>query len=164
MPPRSLRGKALICLETMFAVVKPSAAPGSEIREVPIPQFGFRGDVLVKVQVASILRDRLTYLQTGIVGRRGAFHPPLIPGHDVLRRRWRPWAAKVTSVKEGDFRLRPKCTWLAGKCFSVPHRRKSAHLPEREDHWRRRPMGHLAEYVVIPESNIWKLDPAIPQE
>src|SRR5438309_5332938 len=24
--------------------------------------------------------------------------------------------------------------------------------------------GAFAEYVVIPESNIWKLDPAIPQE
>jgi len=44
----------------------------------------------------------------------------------------------------------------------VPHWR-SSHLPEREDH-RRRYQRSFAEYVVIPESNIWKLDPAIPQE
>ena len=38
---------------TMLAVVKPEPAPGTEIREVPKPQFG-PTDVLVKVKMASI--------------------------------------------------------------------------------------------------------------
>ena len=33
--------------KTMLAVVKPEAAPGTEIREVKVPAFG-RNDVLVK--------------------------------------------------------------------------------------------------------------------
>ena len=38
---------------TMLAVVKPTSAPGIEIREVPKPQFGLT-EVLVKVKMASI--------------------------------------------------------------------------------------------------------------
>jgi threonine 3-dehydrogenase len=37
----------------MQAVLKASSAPGAEVREVKVPQFG-RSDVLVKVKVASI--------------------------------------------------------------------------------------------------------------
>ncbi len=39
--------------KTMQAVVKPNPAPGAEIREVKVPEFG-RNEVLVKVIVASI--------------------------------------------------------------------------------------------------------------
>ena len=38
---------------SMLAVVKPTSAPGSEVRPVPKPEFG-PTDVLVKVKVASI--------------------------------------------------------------------------------------------------------------
>ena len=39
--------------KTMQAVVKAHPAPGAEIREVKVPEFG-RNEVLVKVKVASI--------------------------------------------------------------------------------------------------------------
>jgi threonine 3-dehydrogenase len=39
--------------ETMLAVVKPEAAPGADVRQMPVPQIG-PDDVLVKVKVASV--------------------------------------------------------------------------------------------------------------
>jgi hypothetical protein len=39
--------------ETMLAVVKPEAAPGADVRQMPRPEIG-PDDVLVKVKVASV--------------------------------------------------------------------------------------------------------------
>jgi threonine 3-dehydrogenase len=85
---------------TMFAVVKPSAAPGSEIREVPIPQFGAR-EVLVKVKVASICGTDL-HIYNWDRWAQGRIHPPLIPGHEFCGE-VAAFGSEVTSVKEGDF-------------------------------------------------------------
>src|SRR5580658_3117851 len=113
---------------TMFAVVKPHAAPGAEIREVKVPACGQR-DVLVKVKVASICGTDL-HIYNWDRWAQNRIHPPLIPGHEFCGE-VAAFGDEVTSVKEGDF--------------------VSAE-------------GAFAEYVVIPESNIWKLDPAIPTE
>jgi D-arabinose 1-dehydrogenase-like Zn-dependent alcohol dehydrogenase len=57
--------------ETMQAIVKPKAAPGSELRQVPRPEIG-PTDVLVKVKVASICGTDL-HIYEWDVGRRNAF-------------------------------------------------------------------------------------------
>ena len=66
--------------KTMQAVVKPSPAPGAEIREVKIPEFG-RTDVLVSVKVASICGTDL-HIYEWDRWAQGRIHPPLIPGHE----------------------------------------------------------------------------------
>ena len=70
---------------TMLAVMKPEAAPGSEIREVPIPKFG-PNEVLVKVKVASICGTDLHIYNWDQWAQR-RIKPPLIPGSRILRRR-----------------------------------------------------------------------------
>src|SRR5260370_8332611 len=65
--------------KTMQAVVKPSPAPGAEIREVKVPEFG-RTDVLVKVKVASICGTDL-HIYEWDRWAQGPIHPTLIPGH-----------------------------------------------------------------------------------
>ena len=143
---------------TMLAVVKPEAAPGAEIREVKIPAFG-RTDVLVKVKVASICGTDL-HIYEWDRWAQGRIHPPLIPGHEFCGEVV-AFGDEVTSVKEGDF-VSAEMHVACGKCFQC--RTGEAHICQSVKIIGVDADGAFAEYVVIPESNIWKLDPAIPQE
>jgi threonine 3-dehydrogenase len=144
--------------KTMFAVVKPEAAPGAEIREVPIPTYG-RTDVLVKVKVASICGTDL-HIYEWDRWAQGRIHPPLIPGHEFCGEVV-AFGDEVTSVKEGDF-VSAEMHVACGKC--VQCRTGEAHICQSVKIIGVDTDGAFAEYVVIPESNIWKLDPAIPEE
>ena len=143
---------------TMLAVVKPTASPGAEIREVPIPQFGPR-EVLVKVKVASICGTDL-HIYNWDRWAQGRIHPPLIPGHEFCGE-VAAFGSEVTSVKEGDF-VSAEMHVACGKCLQC--RTGDAHVCQNVKIIGVDANGAFAEYVVIPESNIWKLDPAIPQE
>ena len=143
---------------TMLAVVKPEAAPGAEVREVKVPTFG-RTDVLVKVNVASVCGTDLHIFEWDRWAA-GRIHPPLIPGHEFCG----TVAAvgnEVTSVKEGDF-VSAEMHVACGKCLQC--RIGEAHICQNVKILGVDANGAFAEYVVIPESNIWKLDPAIPVE
>jgi threonine 3-dehydrogenase len=143
---------------TMLAVVKPQAAPGAEIREVKIPSFG-RKDVLVKVKVASICGTDL-HIYEWDRWAQGRIKPPLIPGHEFCGE-VAAFGDEVTSVKEGDF-VSAEMHVACGKC--VLCRTGEAHICPNVKIIGVDADGAFAEYVVIPETNIWKLDPAIPQE
>jgi threonine 3-dehydrogenase len=143
---------------TMFAVVKPEAAPGAEIREVKIPGYG-RTEVLVKVKVASICGTDL-HIYEWDHWAQGRIHPPLIPGHEFCGEVV-AFGDEVTSVKEGDF-VSAEMHVACGKCLQC--RTGEAHICQNVKIIGVDTDGAFAEYVVIPESNIWKLDPAIPQE
>ena len=141
---------------TMLAVVKPEAAPGAEIREVKIPAFG-RTDVLVKVKVASICGTDL-HIYNWDRWAQNRIHPPLIPGHEFCGE-VAAFGDEVTSVKEGDF-VSAEMHVACGKCLQC--RTGEAHICQNVKIIGVDADGAFAEYVVIPESNIWKLDPAIP--
>jgi threonine 3-dehydrogenase len=143
---------------TMLAVVKPEAAPGAEVREVKIPSYG-RNDVLVKVKVASICGTDL-HIYEWDRWAQGRIHPPLIPGHEFCGEVV-AFGDEVTSVKEGDF-VSAEMHVACGKCLLC--RTGEAHICQNVKIIGVDSDGAFAEYVVIPESNIWKLDPAIPQE
>src|ERR1700684_1409489 len=144
--------------DTMLAVVKPEPAPGTEIRQVPIPKFG-PSDVLVKVEVASICGTDLHIYQWDQWAQR-RIHPPLIPGHELCGT-VEAVGQKVTAVKEGDF-VSAEMHVACGKCLQC--RIGEAHICQHVKIIGVDSDGAFAEYVVIPESNIWKLDPAIPPE
>src|SRR5580658_8180340 len=143
---------------TMLAVVKPEAAAGAEIREVKIPAFG-PGDVLVKVKVASICGTDL-HIYNWDRWAQKRIHPPLIPGHEFCGE-VSAFGAEVTSVKAGDF-VSAEMHVACGKCLQC--RTGEAHICQNVKIIGVDADGAFAEYVVIPETNIWKLDPAIPQE
>jgi threonine 3-dehydrogenase len=142
----------------MLAVVKPKAAPGAEIREVKVPGFG-RNDVLVKVKVASICGTDL-HIYEWDRWAQGRIHPPLIPGHEFCGEVV-AFGDEVTTVKEGDF-VSAEMHVACGKCLQC--RTGEAHICQNVKIIGVDADGAFAEYVVIPESNIWKLDPAIPKE
>ncbi len=144
--------------ETMLAVVKPKHAPGSEIREVKIPNFG-RTDVLVKVRVASVCGTDL-HIYNWDKWAQHRIHPPLIPGHEFCGEVF-AYGDEVTTVKQGDF-VSAEMHVACGKCFQC--RTGEAHICQKVKIIGVDADGAFAEYVCIPESNIWKLDPEIPQE
>src|SRR5437868_12630035 len=144
--------------KTMLAVVKAEAAPGADIREVKVPGFG-RTDVLVKVKVASICGTDL-HIYEWDRWAQGRIHPPLIPGHEFCGEVV-AYGNEVTSVKEGDF-VSAEMHIACGKCLQC--RTGEAHICQNVKIIGVDTDGAFAEYVVIPESNIWKLDPAIPLE
>ena len=144
--------------KTMLAVMKPEAKPGVEIRDVSVPQIG-PTDVLVKVKVASICGTDL-HIYNWDRWAQGRIHPPLIPGHEFCGEVV-AYGSEVTSVKEGDF-VSAEMHVACGKCLQC--RTGEAHICQFVKIIGVDADGAFAEYVRIPESNIWKLDPAIPQE
>jgi len=144
--------------ETMLAVVKPEAAPGAEVREVLIPKFG-PTDVLVKVDVASVCGTDL-HIYNWDPWAQHRIHPPLIPGHEFCGH-VAAVGDEVTTVQEGDF-VSAEMHVACGKCLQC--RTGEAHICQNVKIIGVDANGAFAEYVCIPESNIWKLDPAIPKE
>jgi threonine 3-dehydrogenase len=144
--------------ETMLAIVKAEAKAGAEIREVQVPKIGLT-DVLVKVKVASVCGTDL-HIYNWDAWAQNRIHPPLIPGHEFCGH-VAGVGAEVTSVKEGDF-VSAEMHVACGKCLQC--RTGEAHICQNVSIIGVDANGAFAEYVVIPESNIWKLDPEIPQE
>jgi threonine 3-dehydrogenase len=144
--------------KTMMAVVKAEAAPGAEVREVKIPEYG-RTDVLVKVKMASICGTDL-HIYEWDRWAQNRIHPPLIPGHEFCGEVV-AFGDEVTSVKEGDF-VSAEMHVACGKCLQC--RTGEAHICQHVKIIGVDADGAFAEYVVIPETNIWKLDPEIPKE
>ena len=144
--------------ETMLAVVKAEAKAGAEVREVAVPKYG-PTDVLVKVKVASVCGTDL-HIYNWDAWAQSRIHPPLIPGHEFCGH-VAAVGNEVTSVKEGDF-VSAEMHVACGKCLQC--RTGEAHICQHVSIIGVDANGAFAEYVVIPESNIWKLDPSIPQE
>src|SRR6201989_1299486 len=144
--------------DTMLAVVKPNPAPGAEIRQVKVPEIGL-SDVLVKVDVASVCGTDL-HIYNWDPWAQNRIHPPLIPGHEFCGH-VAAVGKEVTTVKEGDF-VSAEMPVACGKCLLC--RTGEAHICQNVKIIGVDADGAFAEYVVIPESNVWKLDPAIPVE
>jgi threonine 3-dehydrogenase len=144
--------------ETMMAIVKPEPKAGADVRDVPKPQIGPR-DVLVKVKVASICGTDL-HIYNWDQWAQNRIHPPLVPGHEFCGH-VAAIGREVTTVKEGDF-VSAEMHVNCGKCFQC--RTGQAHICQFVKIIGVDADGAFAEYVRIPESNIWKLDSAIPAD
>lgn len=142
----------------MLAVIKPQAAPGAEIREVPVPKFG-DDEVLVKVKVAGICGTDV-HIYDWNNWAAGRIKPPLVPGHEFCGE-VAAVGKDVTTVKEGDF-VSAEMHVACGKCYQC--RIGEAHICRNVTIIGIDSNGAFAEFVVIPESNIWKIDPSIPAE
>jgi threonine 3-dehydrogenase len=142
----------------MLAVVKSEAAPGADLRDVKIPEIG-PSDVLVKVKVASVCGTDL-HIYNWDSWAQHRIRPPLIPGHEFCGE-VAAIGAEVTTVKEGDF-VSAEMHVNCGKCYQC--RTGESHICQNVRIIGVDADGAFAQYVRIPESNIWKLDPAIPQE
>ena len=133
----------------MQALVKTHAAPGLELRDVPVPTVGIN-DVLVRVQKTGICGTDL-HIESWDAWAQGAITTPLTVGHEFVGEIVEV-GANVTDFASGDL-VSGEGHVVCGRCrHCLAGRRhlcaKSIGLGVGRD-------GAFAEYVVLPMTNIW---------
>src|SRR5271168_1452106 len=142
---------------TMKALRKMSAGRGLSMETAPVPTIG-AADVLVRVKTASICGTDL-HIYGWDRWSQGRIKPPITLGHEfcgVVER----VGEDVTAVKAGDF-VSAEMHVNCGHCHQC--RLGEAHICQNLRIIGIDQDGAFAEFVKIPASNIWKLDPAIPE-
>ncbi len=142
---------------TMKALRKMQAGRGLSMETAPVPAIG-AADVLVRVKTASICGTDL-HIYGWDRWSQGRIKPPLTLGHEfcgVVER----VGEEVTAVKPGDF-VSAEMHVNCGHCHQC--RLGEAHICQNLRIIGIDQDGAFAEFVKIPASNIWKLDPAIPE-
>lgn len=144
--------------DMMWAIEKSKPEPGMRVIQAPVPAMG-AGDVRVRVTAFAICGTDL-HIYEWDPWAESRIRPPLIPGHEftgVVE----SVGAGVTSVKAGD-RVTAETHIYCGLCYAC--RRGLAHLCQRVSILGVDRQGAFADYVVLPEQNVWKLHPSIPEE
>jgi threonine 3-dehydrogenase len=144
-------------MATMKALRKMQAARGLSMESAPVPAIG-AADVLVRVKMASICGTDL-HIFGWDRWSQGRIKPPVTLGHEfcgVVER----VGEEVTAVKPGDF-VSAEMHVSCGHCHQC--RVGEAHICQNLRIIGIDQDGAFAEFVKIPASNIWKLDPAIPE-
>ena len=144
--------------ETMWAIQKSAPAPGLTRIQAPIPSVGPK-DVRIRVTAFAICGTDLHIVEWDRWAE-SRIKPPLIPGHEftgVVE----SVGHEVTLVKPGD-RVTGETHIYCGLCYAC--RRGLPHLCEKVQILGVDRQGAFADLVVIPEQNVWKLHPSIPEE
>lgn len=142
----------------MWGIQKPSAAPGIKLVTVPVPTVGPK-DVRIRVTAFAICGTDLHIIEWDRWAE-SRIRPPLVFGHEftgVVE----SVGSDVTLVKPGD-RVTGETHIYCGLCYAC--RRGLAHLCQNCKILGVDRQGAFADYVVIPEGNVWKLHPDIPEE
>jgi len=142
----------------MTAVVKEAPAPGSVVRELPIPPLGPR-DVLVKVRAASICGTDL-HIEDWDGWAQRRIRPPLVFGHECCGEVV-AIGSGVTLVAEGAY-VSVEGHIPDGTCYQC--RTGNSHICENLEIVGVDRPGCFAEYVAVPEGNVFALDPDMPPE
>jgi threonine 3-dehydrogenase len=135
----------------MRAIVKPSAGPGLEMTERPVPKPGVN-DVLIKIKKTSICGTDVHINKWDQWASR-TIKPPLIIGHEYV--------GTVADVGEGvqGFELGQLVTGeghiVCGHCRNCLAGRR--HLCPNTQGVGVNRDGAFADYVAIPQSNVWKV-------
>ena len=143
---------------TMRALVKPSAAPGMEMREVPVPSVG-PDDVLVAVDTASVCGTDLHIFRWD-EWAQNRIRPPYTPGHEFCGT-IAALGANVRGFALGDF-VSAEMHVACGHCLQC--RIGQAHVCQFVKILGVDADGAFADFVRIPATNVWKLSPDIPRD
>jgi len=142
---------------TMKALRKTQPAKGLQMEIIAVPSIG-PTDVLVRVKTASICGTDL-HIYGWDRWSQGRIKPPVTLGHEfcgVVER----VGEEVRAVKPGDF-VSAEMHVNCGHCHQC--RVGQSHICQNLRIIGIDQDGAFAEFVKIPASNIWKLDPAIPE-
>jgi threonine 3-dehydrogenase len=142
---------------SMKALRKMQAGKGLQIEKMQVPTIGAT-DVLVRVKTTSICGTDL-HIYGWDRWSQGRIKPPLTLGHEfcgVVENA----GEEVTAVKAGDF-VSAEMHLNCGHCHQC--RLGQAHICQNLRIIGIDIDGAFAEFVKIPATNIWKLDPAIPE-
>ena len=133
----------------MRALVKTGAHPGLELTEVPTPTAG-AGQVLIRVLRTGICGTDL-HIESWDSWAAGAITPPRVLGHEFVGE-VAAIGAGVTRAEPGDI-VSGEGHLVCGTCRNCMAGRR--HLCIRTVGLGVHTDGAFAEYVVLPESNVW---------
>ncbi len=143
---------------TMLSLSKLRPESGFTLAEVPIPEIG-PTDVLIRVEKAGVCGTDF-HIYSWDKWAQNRIKPPLVIGHEFMGRVEAVGSA-VRSVAVGD---RVSAEGHIADLTCVLCRTGQAHICEHVKIIGVDRDGAFAEYIAMPEFNVWKLDPAIPDE
>ena len=143
----------------MRALVKTSAQPGLTATDRPDPKPG-PTDAIIRVTATLSLRDGCPYLQLGSLGPLAVSTRRASLDMKCAAKLWR--SARCHARQGGRLRRR-RVAHHMWSLFPMSHR-TGACLQELPHPRRRSRRSHSAEYVVLPETVLWKTSPTIPPE
>jgi threonine 3-dehydrogenase len=142
----------------MRALVKERGGAGFVLAEVPVPKVG-PTEVLIRVEKAGVCGTDW-HIYSWDKWAQARVKPPLIIGHEFMGTVEAVGDA-VSSVRVGD---RVSAEGHIADMTCLLCRTGQAHICERVQIIGVDCNGAFAEYIAMPEYNVWKLDPAIPDE
>ncbi len=143
---------------SMRALVKEKREPGLVLKQVPLPRIG-PTDVLVRVLKAGICGTD-GHIWAWDAWSQGRISPPVIVGHEFMGTVVAVGDA-VRNVAIGD-RVASESHISCGACLLC--RTGQEYICEHVRILGIDRDGAFAEFVAVPEHNIWKLDPAVPDD
>lgn len=141
----------------MEALVK-EAAPGATLRSVPVPAIG-PTDALIRVEAASICGTDL-HIYRWDEWAQNRVHPPMVFGHE--------FAGRVVAIGSAASRISMGAyvsaeTHIAcGECYECLHGLQ--HICKQVEIIGVDRPGAFAQYIAVPERNLWPTDPRFPPE
>jgi threonine 3-dehydrogenase len=143
---------------TMRALRKLEAGPGLTLTDIPLPDLGPR-DVRIRVHLAGICgTDK--HIHDWDAWAASRITPPVTVGHEFVGT-VEALGSAVSRVALGQ-RVAGEGHIGCGRC--EPCRTGNGHICESVDIIGVDRDGTFAEHLVLPEDNVWPLDPAIPDE
>lgn len=142
----------------MPALRKLAPEAGFVLQEIAVPVIG-PSDVLIRVEKMGVCGTDL-HIYEWDKWAQNRVHPPLTIGHEFMGTVAAVGAA-VKLVVPGD-RVSAEGHIACGLCFLC--RTGEAHICEHVKIIGVDRDGSFAGYIAMPEVNVWKLDPAIPDE
>ena len=142
----------------MKALVKATAGPGLEMMDVPMPEVGPM-DVLIKIKKTSICGTDVHIWKWDAWAQR-TIPVPMHVGHEfsgVVE----AVGSGVTDIVPGEL-VSGEGHIVCGRCRNCLAGRRH-HCPNTLGVGVNRP-GAFAEYLSIPYRNVYKVDPAIPED
>jgi threonine 3-dehydrogenase len=152
----ALRPRTPAIPPTMRALRKAAAAPGFTLEHIPVPEIG-PSDVLIQVKTVGLCGTDLHIFGWDHWAQRRV-KPPLTIGHEFMGVVAAVGAA-VRAFAVGD-RVSAEGHIACGVCRLC--RTGQAHICEHVKIIGVDTDGAFADYIRMPESNVWKLDPSIP--
>jgi len=144
--------------ETMKALVKAKSEPGLWLQEVPVPEIGIN-DVLIKVLRTGICGTDL-HIYNWDAWAQKTIPVPLVIGHEFVGEIVEV-GSNVQDFRPGDI-VSGEGHVVCGRCRNCMAGRR--HLcADTKGIGVNRP-GAFAEYLVLPQTNVWYHDRSIPRD
>ena len=143
---------------TMYALVKHHAGKGLQLQRVPQPTVGAQ-DVKIKIHYTSICGTDL-HIYNWDNWSQQTIKPPLIIGHEFVGEVVE-FGEGVTGLEIGDI-VSGEGHIVCGSCRNCKAGKR--HLCKKTQGVGVNRNGAFAEYLVIPQTNVVKCEPGIPEQ